>query len=106
MNLQKFPLDSQTCPLEIGSFGHDASDIVYKVRFCLYVSYEAQSTLILRANKIKSAITSYLDRTQCRRVVEAAVDFLIDRFRPKKPNFFTKVLNYIHVKYYFTNNWI
>ena len=48
----------------------------------------------------------YEPREQCRRVVEAAVDFLIDRFRPKKPNFFTKVLNYIHVKYYFTNNWI
>ena len=63
MNLQKFPLDSQTCPLEIGSFGHDASDIVYKVKFCHYVSCDAQSTLILRANKIKSAITSYLDRT-------------------------------------------
>ena len=30
MDLSKFPLDSQTCPLEIGSFGHDASDIVYK----------------------------------------------------------------------------
>ena len=56
MDLQKFPLDSQTCPLEIGSFGHDASDIVYKVKFWHYVSSEAQSTLILYTNKIKSAI--------------------------------------------------
>ena len=33
MDLHKFPLDSQTCPLQIGSFGHDAHDIIYKVRF-------------------------------------------------------------------------
>ena len=31
MDLRKFPLDSQTCPLKIGSFGHGAGDIVYKV---------------------------------------------------------------------------
>ena len=31
MNLRKFPLDSQSCPLLIGSFGHDTGDIVYKV---------------------------------------------------------------------------
>lgn len=31
MDLHKFPLDFQTCPLIIGSFGHDAGDIVYKV---------------------------------------------------------------------------
>ena len=31
MDLHKFPLDSQTCPLKIGSFGHDANDIIYKV---------------------------------------------------------------------------
>ena len=30
MNLQKFPLDSQVCPLEIGSFGHPGTDIIYK----------------------------------------------------------------------------
>ena len=30
MDLRKFPLDRQTCPLEIGSFGFDAGDIVYK----------------------------------------------------------------------------
>ena len=33
MNLRKFPLDSQSCPLLIGSFGHDTGDIVYRVRF-------------------------------------------------------------------------
>jgi gamma-aminobutyric acid receptor subunit alpha len=31
MNLRKFPLDSQSCPLIIGSFGHDAGDVVYRV---------------------------------------------------------------------------
>ena len=31
MDLHKFPLDSQNCPLEIGSFGHDSDNIVYKV---------------------------------------------------------------------------
>ena len=30
MDLRKFPLDSQICPLEIGSFGHDASQMVYR----------------------------------------------------------------------------
>ena len=30
MNLQKFPLDSQVCPLQIGSFGYSAEDIIYK----------------------------------------------------------------------------
>jgi hypothetical protein len=30
MNLQKFPLDSQVCPLTIGSFGYSAEDIVYE----------------------------------------------------------------------------
>ena len=34
MDLRKFPLDSQICPLEIGSFGHDASQMVYR-----YVDY-------------------------------------------------------------------
>ena len=30
MDLHKFPLDSQICPLEIASFGHPSQDIVYK----------------------------------------------------------------------------
>lgn len=30
MDLHKFPLDSQTCPLRIGSFGHASEDIIYK----------------------------------------------------------------------------
>ena len=30
MQLEKFPLDSQVCPLEIGSFGHPNSDVQYK----------------------------------------------------------------------------
>ena len=30
MNLVKFPLDSQNCRLEIGSFGYTANDVVYK----------------------------------------------------------------------------
>ena len=30
MDLHKFPLDSQICPLEIGSFGHTSQDLVYK----------------------------------------------------------------------------
>ena len=30
MDLRRFPLDSQDCPLEIGSFGHESNDIVYK----------------------------------------------------------------------------
>ena len=30
MDLRKFPLDSQICPLEIGSFGHDAGQMVYR----------------------------------------------------------------------------
>lgn len=30
MDLHKFPLDYQECPLEIGSFGHEARDIIYK----------------------------------------------------------------------------
>ena len=30
MNLVKFPLDSQTCKLEIGSFAYTAKDVVYK----------------------------------------------------------------------------
>ena len=29
MDLSKFPLDSQSCPLNIGSFGYTASDLVY-----------------------------------------------------------------------------
>ena len=32
MNLRKFPLDSQSCPLLIGSFGHAAGDIIYRVK--------------------------------------------------------------------------
>ncbi len=30
MDLRKFPLDSQQCPLEFGSFGHGAEDLVYR----------------------------------------------------------------------------
>ena len=30
MNLVKFPLDSQTCKLQIGSFAYTAKDVVYK----------------------------------------------------------------------------
>ena len=30
MDLRKFPLDSQVCPLEIGSFGFDSSDMHYR----------------------------------------------------------------------------
>lgn len=30
MNLVKFPLDSQNCKLEIGSFGYTAKDVLYK----------------------------------------------------------------------------
>ena len=30
MDLRKFPLDKQTCPLQIGSFGYDAGNIIYK----------------------------------------------------------------------------
>ena len=30
MNLQKFPLDSQVCPLVVGSFGYSAKDVVYE----------------------------------------------------------------------------
>ena len=29
MQLRKFPLDSQVCPLEIGSFGHPSTDLQY-----------------------------------------------------------------------------
>lgn len=32
MDLRKFPLDSQSCPLNFGSFGYDSDDIVYKWR--------------------------------------------------------------------------
>ena len=34
MNLVKFPLDSQNCRLEIGSFGYTANDVVYKWDLC------------------------------------------------------------------------
>ena len=30
MDLRKFPLDLQNCPLEFGSFGHSADDVTYK----------------------------------------------------------------------------
>lgn len=30
MDLRKFPLDSQTCPLEISSFGHSAENVIYR----------------------------------------------------------------------------
>ena len=30
MNLVKFPLDSQTCKLVIGSFAYTARDVIYK----------------------------------------------------------------------------
>lgn len=30
MDLRKFPLDLQNCPLEFGSFGHSANDVIYK----------------------------------------------------------------------------
>ena len=30
MYLGKYPFDSQSCPLEIGSFGYTAQDLVYK----------------------------------------------------------------------------
>ena len=29
MDLSKFPLDSQSCPLHIGSFGYTANDLIY-----------------------------------------------------------------------------
>ena len=30
MNLRKFPHDSQSCPLSIGSFGHSETELIYK----------------------------------------------------------------------------
>jgi hypothetical protein len=30
MDLHKFPLDTQWCPLEIGSFGHPEGDLIYR----------------------------------------------------------------------------
>jgi hypothetical protein len=30
MDLHKFPFDTQTCPIEIASFGHSSEDIIYK----------------------------------------------------------------------------
>ena len=45
MDLRKFPLDRQTCPLQIGSFGYDAGDIIYK-----YESYQ---------NKLSSYFYTY-----------------------------------------------
>ena len=50
MNLQKFPLDSQVCPLQIGSFGHPSTDIIYKwadkpLRYCLWNNCEPLSGL-------------------------------------------------------------
>ena len=30
MHLRKYPFDSQSCPLELGSFGYTSSDVVYK----------------------------------------------------------------------------
>lgn len=30
MDLRKFPHDSQSCPLRIGSFGHSSSEVTYK----------------------------------------------------------------------------
>ena len=30
MNLQKFPHDSQSCPLNIGSFGYSKTELIYK----------------------------------------------------------------------------
>ena len=33
MDLRKFPLDSQRCPLEIGSFGFDTTEMTYRFAF-------------------------------------------------------------------------
>jgi hypothetical protein len=30
MDLRKFPLDSQACPLEIGSFGFNSKEMIYR----------------------------------------------------------------------------
>ena len=30
MDLRKFPLDSQACPLEIGSFGFNDKEMIYR----------------------------------------------------------------------------
>ena len=30
MHLRKYPFDSQSCPLELGSFGYTSSDVVYR----------------------------------------------------------------------------
>ena len=36
---------------------------------------------------LEFSLSKYLPYEQCRRVVEAAVDFLIEGFRPHKPHF-------------------
>ena len=36
MNLRKFPLDTQACPLEIGSFGFDDADLTYRYDYFVY----------------------------------------------------------------------
>ncbi len=36
MDLRKFPLDSQACPLEIGSFGFNSQEMIYR---CVAQSY-------------------------------------------------------------------
>ena len=47
MNLEKFPHDSQSCPLKVTSFGHSSQEVVYKKVFKFTFKYRFSQKMSL-----------------------------------------------------------
>lgn len=47
MHLENFPMDTQQCPLELGSFGYSANEVIYQWRYGLKESVEIASHMTL-----------------------------------------------------------
>ena len=51
MDLKKFPLDNQMCPLLIGSYGYSAEDVVYQWMKKVFIELELSVEILLSAAK-------------------------------------------------------
>ena len=83
MDLRKFPLDSQNCPLNIGSFGYSAEDIVYSWAKPKAVSIDklglAQFHLTRYETYEKISVTNRRTRISWRNDSVAHLDFFFER---------------------------
>lgn len=83
MDLKKFPLDSQNCPLIVGSFGYSAQDIVYNWAKPKAVSIDKLGLAQFHLKEFKSfediAVMNRRTRDSFRNDSIVQIDFLFER---------------------------